>query len=124
MRQELVAHAVGQRTGNVQQGLGVREQRRAHVDTDAPRELGEHLRIGSRLADRLDDRLDELQCAEPVAVRDVVMLQERRGRQNDVGPVGRVGHHLVENDGEQVIARQPAQHAVLVGHRRRPGLQL
>ena len=54
-----------------------------------------------------------------VAARDVVALEERRGRQHHVGVARGVGHHLVEDDGEEIVALEPAQHAPLVGRRDR-----
>ena len=53
---------------------------------------------------RLDHRLHELQVIGAVALRDVVVLEERRRGQDDVGEARRVGHHLVEDDREQILA--------------------
>ena len=81
-------------------------------------ELAEDLVIRPRFADRGDHRLHELQVIGAVALRDVVVLEERRRRQHDVGVHRGVGHHLLEDDGEQIVALEALAHAILIGHGR------
>ena len=50
---------------------------------------------------------------------DVEVLELGGGRQHHVGERGGVGHELLEHDGEQVLAAQAVQHALLVGRDRR-----
>ena len=74
--------------------------------------------FGARLGHRLDHRPHELQADRAVAPGDVVVLEERRRRQHDVGVARGVGEDLIEDDGEEIVALQPLEHPVLVGHRR------
>jgi hypothetical protein len=50
-----------------------------------------------------------------VPPRQLAVLEERGGRQEHVGVMRRVGAHLVVDDGEEVLALEPATHALLVG---------
>ena len=61
----------------------------------------------------------ELEADRPVRLGEIVALEERRRRQHDVGVERRVGHHLLEDDGEEILALEAAEDAPLVGHRRR-----
>ena len=54
-----------------------------------------------------------------VGLVDVVVLERRGGRQQQVGEVRGVGLELLVDDGEQVLAREPAPHRLLVGRDRR-----
>ena len=49
------------------------------------------------------------------AAIDVVMLQEHRGRQHDVGELCRIGHELLVHAGEEVVAQQALLHQPLLG---------
>ena len=61
-----------------------------------------------------DRRFVRLHVQVAVAAVDVEVLQLRRRRQHDVGVVGRVGLKLLVDDGEQVLALQPLEHACLI----------
>ena len=60
----------------------------------------------------------QLQRDRPVAFRDVVVLEKRRRRQHDVRVARRVGVDLLEDDGEEIVALEPFEHAVLIRGRR------
>ena len=60
---------------------------------------------------------DEVEVA--VSLVQIEVLELRRRRQDDVGVVGRVGHELLVDDREQVLAAKPCEHARLVGRDRR-----
>ena len=62
--------------------------------------------------------LDELQAQRPVALGEIVRLQKCRGRQNHVGVSRGVGHHLIEDDREEILSGHALEHALLFGHRR------
>ena len=70
-------------------------------------QLREDVRVGARLAVRLDHRPHELQGDRPVALGDVVVLEERRRRQHHVRVARGVGEDLLEDDREE-IRRAPA----------------
>ena len=84
-----------------------------------PHQIQEHVVVGARFADRFDHRARQLQRHRPVALCVVVVFQEGRRRQDDVGVQRRVGEHLIEHHGEQVFAREPLEHARLIGERDR-----
>ena len=56
-------------------------------ESEAHAELAKHFVIRPRLADGVDHRLHDLQVIRAVALRDVVVLEERRRGQDDVGVV-------------------------------------
>ena len=56
-----------------------------------------------------------LQVAVAVGLVQVDLLELGRGRQDDVGVVGGVGHELLVDDGEEVVAQQPLDDAAGVG---------
>ncbi len=88
------------------------------AEAEPAREVREDLGVRPRLADRLDHGPDELQADRAVSLRDVVVLEKRRRRQQDVRVPRGVGEDLLEDDGEEILALQPFEHAVLIGHRR------
>ena len=53
----------------------------------------------------------ELHVVVTVGALDVVVLEECRGGQDDVGVVGGVGEELLVDDGEEIGARQAASTA-------------
>ncbi len=56
----------------------------------------------------------ELQIVMAVGEVEVGVLQERRGRQQNIGVVGGVGLELFEHHGEQVLAPHAFEHQVLI----------
>ena len=77
----------------------------------------EDVRIRARLAVGFDHRPHQLQADVAVGLREVVVLEEGRRWQDDVGVHRRVGHHLLEHHREQVVALKPLDDTALVGHR-------
>ena len=61
----------------------------------------------------------QLQIVMAVGEIEIGVLQERRGRQNDIGEIGGIGLELLEHHGEQIFAPQPAPHSVLIRRDRR-----
>ena len=84
----------------------------AHRAGQAPEQLG----VAARLAERRDRRLVPAHPEVAPRRHDVARLELRRRRQHDVGVAGRVGEELLVDDGEQVVARQPAAGQLGVGH--------
>ena len=83
-------------------------------------EQAEDLAVGLRLADRGDRRPVERHVVVTVGEMQVPVLELRRRREHDVGPVGGVGLEVLQHHGEEILARQPAQHGVpFRSHRRR-----
>ena len=93
--------------------------RRPSSDPDARSSSPKTSAFGRASPTRSMTGLAEPQADRAVAAGEVVALEERRRRQQHVGVARRVGHHLVEDDGEQVVALQSAQDAALVGRRHR-----
>ena len=52
------------------------------------------------------------------AAIDVVVLEERRRRQHDVGHLRRLGHELLVHAGEQIVAGKAVLDLVLIGRNR------
>ncbi len=86
-------------------------------DAEPRREIGKRLGVGPRFADRLDHRPHELQADRPIALCDVVVLEERRRRQDDVRVPRGVGKNLFVDDREEVVALQTLHDAILIGNR-------
>ena len=84
------------------------------ADAEPRGELREDHDVRPGFADRFDHRLDQLQRVVAVAAGDVVVLEEGRRRQDHVRIAGRVRAHLVEDDGEQILALEPLLDAVLI----------
>ena len=53
----------------------------------------------------------QLQRDRPVGLHEIVVLEKRRRRQDDVGVERGVGQHLIEDDREQVFPLEPFEHA-------------
>jgi hypothetical protein len=54
----------------------------------------------------------------PVSGLQVLVLEKRGSRQDDVGVVGGVGEKLLVHYGEQVRAQQPAHDGIVIGSNR------
>ena len=96
---------------------------RAHVEArmlraHARREIADDLMVAAAFARRLDQLAAEQHMRVAAALVDVVMLEEHGGGQHDVGEFRRLGHELLVDAGEQVLARQPLLHLGLVGRDR------
>ena len=98
IRADRLADALGKSVDDAQHHLQLVARLAGSVEAEPLFELGEHLDVGAGLADRVDDGLHHLQADRPVARAKIVLLEERRRRQHDVGVARRVGHHLVEDD--------------------------
>ena len=111
MRGELRAQAVGERARHelvVGQGVAV-----AH-EAEPRGERAEQLVVGARLAWWRRDGRAVVHPHHAVAAAQVAVLEERGGRQHHVGELGGVGHHLLVDDHEQIVARQLLDHGALV----------
>ena len=87
----------------------------ARADQAEPLEQrAEQLVVTARLADRGRDRRAVEQPHRAVAAADLAVLEERGRRQHDVGEPRGVGHHLVMDHDEQVVARQLVDHDALI----------
>src|ERR1019366_566624 len=75
--------------------------------------------VGFALAQRLNRRLRDLQVVVAISLDEIFVLEESRGRQNQIGKVGRVGQELLVNHREQVLALQTAPDQVLIRANRR-----
>ena len=70
---------------------------------------------------RRDDRRAVEHPHRAVAAAQLAVLEERGRRQHDVGELRGVGHHLLVDDDEQVVARELLDHARADRARSRPG---
>ena len=78
------------------------------------REPAEDLRVRQRLAQRRDRRPVERRVVMAVREVQVPVLELCRRGQHDVRPVRGVGLEVLEHHGEQILAREPAQHRVAI----------
>ena len=115
---EGVTHAIGQPVDDAEHHLEFVVRLVRLAQPEPLLELREHVDVGPGLADGVDDGPDHLQADWPVRPREIVLLEERGGRQHDVGVARRVGHHLVEDDRRQIVALEALPHEVLVRDRR------
>src|ERR1017187_2292062 len=88
------------------------------LESHAQSKFAKELHIGFALAQRLNRRLRDLQVVVAISLDEIFVLEESRGRQNQIGKVGRVGQELLVNYGKQVLALQPAPDQVLIGANR------
>ena len=84
------------------------------LGADASSERGDHLVIRAAALGRVDHLGGELQVLMASGGVDVVVLQKHGGGQDDVGVARGVGHELLVDAGEQVIARKAAAHFLLM----------
>ena len=91
------------------------------VEPHARGEAAEELGVRERLAERRDRRAAEADVEVPVGLVDVVVLERRGGRQQQVGEVRGVGLELLVDDREQVLAREAARGPTPARARRRRG---
>ena len=70
------------------------------------RQLADHVVVGARLGIGLHHRAGELQIGVAAGGVDVVMLQEGRRRQHDIGHCGGLGHELLVDADEEIVARE------------------
>ena len=113
--QQVGPESIRETAGNAEERIGFLLR---FADAKAAGKLREDFRVRSRLADGLDDRSHQLQADRPVALRDVVVLEKRRRRQDYISVAAGVGEHLLVDDGEEVLALQAPQDAILIRHRR------
>ena len=73
------------------------------------------LMVGAALARRLDELGPELDVLVAAAPIDVVVLHEHGRGQDDVGHQGRLGHELLVDADEQVLAGKAPLHQFLLG---------
>ena len=63
----------------------LRRARRRLRQAEPHAEIAKHFVVGPRFADRVDGRLHQVQVIRAVALGDVVVLEKRRRRQDDIG---------------------------------------
>jgi hypothetical protein len=85
---------------------------------EAAGQAAEDLGVRQALAGRGDRRLVPAEVEVAVRVVQVGVLGLHRARQQQVGVVGGVRLEVVDDDREEVLAREPAAHALLVGDAR------
>ena len=88
-------------------------------DAERARERREDVPVRARLALRRDHPVRVLEVELTERAVEVGVLHRRRRRQHEVGVVGAIGHHLLVDDGEEIVAGEPAQHEHLIGAYRR-----
>ena len=89
------------------------------VQPHRPRQPAEDLRVRQTLARRRDGGLVPLQVHVAVGVVEVGVFRLHGRRQHDVGVVDGVGGEVLDDDGEQVLAREAAPQRPLPGRARR-----
>ena len=82
---------------------------------EPPGQRANHLVVGAAIRRRLDRLRRELQILVRARGIEVVVLQEHRRRQNDVGVARGVGHELLVHDDKQILAAKSAAHFCLIG---------
>ena len=95
------------------QGLVVGEE--LGLEAEAIGQGAEDVVVRAALAPRSDRRRVVHHVEMAVGAVDVHVLELRRGRQDDVGVVDRVGREQLVDDDEEVVAPQALEHAGLVG---------
>src|SRR5208337_5278741 len=80
---------------------------------DALRDRGDHLVVRAASSRRLDRLRSELEVLMASGRVNVVVLEKHRRRKNNVGIAGGVGHELLMNANEQVVARKAAPDLLL-----------
>ena len=71
--------------------------------------------VGAHIVGRVDELRPEQDVALPAAAIDVVVFEEHRRRQDEIGHLRRVGHELFVDAGEEVVARKALAHQPLLG---------
>ena len=90
--------------------LPFRHAEAAMVGAEALRQAAQDLVVRPALARRLDDPARDLEVCVAAGDIDVVVLQERGRRQDDVGHGGGLGHELLVDADEQVVAQEAFAH--------------
>ncbi len=88
-------------------GLGERGMIEPHRAGETAEEFG----VGHTLAGRLDGAVIDEHVVVAIAPVDVHVLGLHRGRKQVVGVARGVGHEVLVHDGEQILAREPREHA-------------
>ena len=88
------------------------------VEAEPVGQRREDLVIGAALARRLDQLRPEENVLMAAALVDVVVLEKHRRRQHDVGNRRRLGHHLLVDADEEVLAGEAALDLRLLGRDR------
>ena len=127
-----VRHAVLPALGLERRGVGVAralERRvdqlpRGHVEArmlgaQSPGERANDVVVGAGLGVGLDHAGAHEQVAVAAAHVDVVVLEEGRGRQHDVGVARRVGHELLVHREEEIVPQEALAHLRRFGRDRR-----
>ena len=93
------------------------------VGSEPPGEVTDHGVVRARLGVRFNDRAGHLKVDVATPLVDVVVLEERRRRQHDIGVTCGVGHELLVDAKEQFVAFQADAHpTALWRHRGRVGV--
>ena len=86
-----------------------RHREAAMLRAQPARQLADHVMVGARLAIGLDHLAGDLEWVWPLAGVDVVMLEEGRGRQHDIGHRRRLGHELLVDADEEIVAGEASR---------------
>ncbi len=97
--------------------LGIAEA--VFVEAQPPGQLLKDAEVRPGLAGRRQRRARHLQIVVPVGQVEIGVLEKRRGRQDDVGVVGRVGGELFDHHGEEILPAQAFDHELLARGRGR-----
>ena len=84
------------------------------LGADAPSEIGDHLVIRAAPVRRLDHLWRELQVLVAAGGVNIVVFQEHGGWQDDIRIARGVGHELLVNAREEVVARKSAPDLLLI----------
>ena len=90
---------------------------------EASGKRGDHFVIGAAALGRVDHFGGKLQMLMAPGGVEVVMLQEHCGGQDDIGVARGIGHELLVDTAEKVLARKAAAHFLLI-RRNREGVRI
>lgn len=76
------------------------------VRSQPPRQFAQDPVIGLRLGQRLDHRPRDVEEAGAAGLVEIVVLEEGRRRQDDVGHRRRLGQELLVDAGEEILAQE------------------
>ena len=84
------------------------------LGSEPPRERADDVVVRAAFAGRIDRLRRELEVLVGARGIEVVVLEEHRRRQDDVGMARGVGHELLVHADEQIVAGKTAPHRLLV----------
>src|SRR5262249_9350572 len=104
---QVVANARRQAVEDVQHQVELTRRLAAIEKTETQAKLAEDVRVRTRFADSIDDRSAELDADGSVRLREVVPLEKRRRREQEIGEKRCVRHDLLEHHSEEVLSGEP-----------------